>query len=391
MMTCDERSFEFGRTLLPGLLVVVVAAALAMFAVGCGGDTGQTGATGCTDHFDCDFGEVCNDDAQCVDGVECQWCQEEIEQGELICYDGYCTRPECSDDSDCDGDDRCIDGVCAEAQPCSSSDDCPDGYRCTLAGYCTKDDDNGGNGGDPDCTGDEDCPGDEVCEDGTCIDDGDNGETCDLEPADCVDPEPHFDEQACECAECLDETDCDGANEQCINGSCTPAGSEDCPSGIECDPNNPGTCGGDTPYCIDECCVECIGAGDCDGNELCVDGQCQDSAGCEDDGDCPSGYDCSASGECVPPETGEDCSTDADCPDGQFCDPQTNTCQSLGGDMGCGFCNDDCTCDNGLTCDGFMCTGCAWLTEDDCPDDQWCYPAADFEMADENFCGPQLM
>ena len=366
----------------------VAAIALVFGLAACGADDPAGGEAGtCEVDTDCELGEVCSASGQCIE-ADCDHCTED-----QICYippgggEGTCSAPECSSDDDCP-DGTCEDGLCTEEGACDDDDDCPDGQEChPITNTCQ--DDGSGGGGD-ECSTDDDCPGGS-CDDGTCISDS----SCELTDEDCDAPTPHVygDDDSCECAECGDDTHCAG-DLICDGGTCA----EDDGGGnggdgpdpnecIECDPDEPGICDGDTPYCIDECCVECIGAGDCDGNEICNDGFCSDASGCTDDSDCPTGYDCDG-GECIPPDAGGECQEDGDCPDGQFCNPQTETCEELGGDMGCGLCNPDCTCDGDLTCDGFFCVGCeTTLTIDgldnNCPeDDQIC---ADFLGVDACF------
>lgn len=385
-----------GNLNLAVICLAVLATALAfVLAAGCGADNVSGSTTSCNDHTDCPYGTVCNASGQCVGDVDCQFCDEDDEH--LVCDDGICTV-RCTTDEDCD-EGQCVDGVCGgqPADSCSSDTDCPDGYECNpFSDECEPED----NSSTIDCQNNTDCDGDDVCEDGQCVPDGSGGgEDCDLEAADCTGDTPFLDDQSCQCVECAGSADCDGDDEQCVDGFCTDddggggdnGGDDGCVSGQTCGAAG-GSCGGDYPYCIDDCCVECIGAADCDGDDICTqDGVCGSSSGCTDESDCPVGYDCD-NGQCVAPDAGASCSSDADCPDGQFCDPSTSECVDLGGDMGCGMCNDDCTCDHpDLTCDGFMCVGCTWLTGGECGDDEWCWPAEDFDMADENFCGPQLM
>lgn len=384
-MEGDQQISSVGRGGLAACFgIVALALAVSLGVAACGSDAPAVGSS-CTDDTDCQFGLVCSESGECVEADDCDFCDDD-----MICVqDGdqeYCAvATECETDADCGPNFDCIDGYCAGESggddECDTDADCPDGYSChPVSNACTPDDNA------EECTTDGDCPGDQVCEDNSCVDD-----ECTLQASDCEGAAPYFDDEACECVECQDETDC-AANEECTNGSCIDPDESGCISGQPCDPDNPGDCGGDTPYCIDECCVECIGAADCEGDELCNDdGFCGESQSCTQDADCPSGYNCE-NGECVPPQTGQQCDDDDDCPDGQFCNPETDQCESLGGDLGCGLCNDDCTCDGDLTCDGFVCTGCVWL-QGDCADDQCCYPLdGEFSLnPEEGMCMDESM
>ena len=374
----------FARCTPPVATVFAILAAVAAVTVGisaCGADNvaGGTAGAECEVHTDCNFGLVCGAGNECVE-AECEFCEDD---DELICHDNLCTAPECSGDADCD-DAQCIDGVCGDSTSsggCQSDNDGPTGESCHPFTNECQPDDNGG--GSDDCTTDNDCSGDQSCEAGNCVDDsdnnGNNGGECELDASDCDGATPYLDDVACECVECDGDTDC-ATGEQCVSGSCQSGDVDGCLSGQECDPQQSGSCSNaGEPYCIDECCVECIGAGDCDGNEICSeDGFCETADGCSSDADCPSGFDCD-DGECVAPDTGESCQDDTDCPSGQFCNPDTEECEGLGGGAGCGLCNPDCTCDGDLTCESFVCTGCEteitvdpFEVTDTCPDDQTC-------------------
>jgi hypothetical protein len=175
---------------------------------------------------------------------------------------------------------------------------------------------------------------------------------------------PLWDAAKCFCAECLTDNDCNtAAGEECTAGGICFA----CET--ECDPQTPGTCASGQ-YCIDECCVDCVGAADCQNGELCIDGQCAPAPDCtQDPSVCPAGYTCNAQGQCDPPMSGGVCNPQdpTSCPQGTFCDPTTLMCGLPGGANFCGLCRADCTCGPGLTCNGFLCEGCDPLAQN-CPD-----------------------
>jgi len=309
-----------------------------------------------------------------------------------ICYtdpvtaEQSCSRPECSSDAQCSGGAQCFNGICRTGG-CATRRDCPQGEVCGLDGTCT----------DPPetCSSDEDCAvglrcdteeslcgTPTLCDDVTC----EMGFICDPRLGECIadscsgqDPAMCvgngrsivWDNDACSCVECIDVSDCPNLGDVCNdNGQCSP-----CPT--PCDSGTPGTCQGkDGSYCVDGCCLECIGHTDCV-NQVCVNGACVDFPKCAASPDlCPSGTTC-IEDECkADTSTGECDPRDADsCPFGQFCKPGTGgnaQCAPIGGVDGCGLCGGDCTCDNGLTCEGFACRGCTSTIDADCPTE---YPA----------------
>lgn len=384
--------------------IAVLALVVAFAALACGTDDvgSEEGSTSCQSDIDCDLGMVCNNSNQCVEAA-CDFCV-----GDQICYitqenpEGTCSAPECFNDSDCDGDIECHQNICGGpynasqgSSGCSSSDDCDDGQVCTPGGSCVDDDtpvdpDPNGNDDEDECSTADDCDGDQLCESGECIDDDSgNNMTCELQEEDCTGGTPLFDADTCECVECMGPNDCIGDN-VCTDGTCVEddsGGNGPDPDHCEpCDPGQAGTCGGDTPYCVQSCCVQCIGSGDCTGNEACIDGFCSEPGGCSTDAECPAGYSCDG-GQCQAPETGGDCDPQdpGSCPDGQFCS-EDGQCEALGGDFGCGFCLDDCTCGGDLVCDGdFICTGCEPTLDDPlsggCPDGGFCFDGLCFPFS----------
>ena len=371
----QETNAPLGK--LPSHFVIFLSALLLLFAAACAGEDPSGGSTDnqsgaeCVDDVDCDPGSVCTPSGACI-SESCDWCQND-----QICYvssnnpEGTCSAAACSSDADCGDNYDCVDGTCSESSSCSSSSDCDEGEICSPAGNCIE-----GNGGSTDeCQTDTDCDPGESCDNGNCVDDGGNGGECEMDPGMCSGATPHLDEVACQCVECTTTSHCSGNdicnNGQCVDDSPTNPGTCDTP----CSQNQPGTCSHPTPYCIDDCCVECIGPADCSGGYLCEDNACIPPSGCGSDADCPSGYECD-SGTCSPPEGGQSCDPEdpMSCPDGQVCND--GTCEVLGGGD-CGLCNPDCTCPGDAVCDGFLCTGCDMMAaitggEDGCPDGQEC-------------------
>ncbi len=159
------------------------------------------------------------------------------------------------------------------------------------------------------CTEDADCPDCQVCENNLCVSTCPEGQFC--SDGDCVD--------------CDEDTPCP-CNQVCVNGDCQCPPSRpyvdsrgccsDCSPTALCPPCYVCTVDGCEPIVCPEgtCdpetgeCVECLGSGDCDGdNECCVDKKCECCFGFVRDPE---------TGGCVP-DPG--CITDADCPECEIC------------------------------------------------------------------------
>ncbi|MFU8802620.1 MAG: hypothetical protein ACNA8W_02315 [Bradymonadaceae bacterium] len=370
-----------------GLWALTLVALVALAA--CGSDNTSSGSVSCTYDDQCEMGTVCSFAGQCV-SASCDNCTSD-----QICYiteanpEGTCSRPECSPSNPCPEGQSCSGGLCQAGQGCTNADDCPGEQICNLAGQCTDPPEPQG------CEDDGECETGEVCDNGNCVtapptscDDVqcETGERCLPESLQCVrdcisDQSICTGDEVCDAATgqcstpgCLNNAECPQGQE-CTDGNCVPTGNP----GVctqTCDANVPGTCGGGTPYCLDSCCSECVGAADCPQGQLCLDGFCGNPPDCSADPSvCPAGYTCN-NGNCDPPQTGQGCdpSDPTSCPDGTFCDPGTNTCGGLGGDLGCGFCNADCTCPGQLVCEMVFCSGCNMLGGPDqqCPSGQLC-------------------
>ncbi len=114
--------------------------------------------------------------------------------------------------------------------------------------------------------------------------------------------------------QCADETQC-GANEQCVQGVCTPSCSTTttCSSGYSCDSNN-GVCTGNPNACT-------VPGGACGSNGICIEGHCDSK--CGPNNSCGTGLVC-VNGGCMPNEkanficTGTD-GTQSECSSGSIC------------------------------------------------------------------------
>jgi hypothetical protein len=167
------------------------------------GGTGGTGAAGgaggggtviwCGNPADCPSGSTCGPDGTCkpgtcdtvgcIHGYACEAgqciptmpgaCGEDADCAALgtgyACVSGVCTAPadQCSDQTQCPGNDKCVDGKCTPA--CSSDADCDGGFKCDVGlGVCTVP--------DKPCTVTNDCGGpDFVCVAGACVPRSDMG------------------------------------------------------------------------------------------------------------------------------------------------------------------------------------------------------------------------
>lgn len=184
---------------------------------------------------------------------------------------GCTTSQDCQDGFTCGSDGQCDPGDCTQTG-------CSSGFTCKIdngTASCVANSGNDG-GGDGDsgpasyvgCFADNDCASSGTgykCLNATCT-----------KPAD----------------QCADETQC-GANEQCVQGACTPScsASTQCPNGYACD-NNVGVCTVNPDACT-------VPGGACGSNGICIEGHC--------DTKCGTGNSCAGdlicvNGGCMPAE-----------------------------------------------------------------------------------------
>lgn len=99
-----------------------------------------------------DIGEECEFDSNCETGGE-------------ICEGCLCVAlPDCEINSECEDNEVCVEGFCVLDTGCDIDDDCNPGYYCTSAGVCERE------SATPDgCSYDSDCLGEEECIDGDCV------------------------------------------------------------------------------------------------------------------------------------------------------------------------------------------------------------------------------
>jgi hypothetical protein len=98
-----------------------------------------------------DVGEECEFDSNCDTGEICEGC---------LCM----VLPDCELSNECGVDEVCVGGFCVLDTGCEIDNDCNPGYYCTSAGVCERE------AAIPDgCSFDSDCFGDEVCLNGSCV------------------------------------------------------------------------------------------------------------------------------------------------------------------------------------------------------------------------------
>lgn len=337
----------------------------------------------CESDADCADGQMCNLAGECVEDTGGDMCADSTEcaDGEFCNLDsGECAAGECYDSTECAEGETCnASNICEGGSTDCTPGSCGAGETCnTETGQCEQDP----AGCDPACADGQHCEGTTCVDDctaGSCPD----GETCNAATGECEtdtncppgSPDPGsctggqvFSDTLCACVECTDESMCTG-DERCnSNGQCVPPCATSCTSQTAQQ-----DCGSGTPYCISGCCVECIGNADCGSGQACLDGFCGQAPDCtQDPSICQSGYSCNQStGQCEPDQSG-DCTQTQSCPTGTICNPQTGQCESAGGAGGgtCGFCDANCGCPDGLTCQqtalGQACVGCTPFIGSEC-------------------------
>jgi hypothetical protein len=270
----------------------------------------------------------------------------------------------CETNADCDSCSSCVDNLCVSI--CDADEFCEDG-QCK------------------ECNDSTPCPDDKVCVNGECV--------C---------PAGLFLNDKGQCVPCLPEN-----TPNCF--ICTPDGliPVECVDGV-CDPET-----GD--------CVDCIGGGDCEPNEKCLDGdcvckdgfvrnpvtgECEPAPECDNDSDCPACEQCNQYGFCEPIECPEGqvcvdgecktpCENGVDCPDGYGCNPDTGFCEKCE-DQDCSTPNCEkllgCECSNNQCVDADNCNQERCNNTFDCPEGCVCYQGqcvdcSNFACADCNVPG----
>ena len=217
------------RAVLPLVLAGTLGAVSA-----CGPSTPATQAQTCISDDDCELGTVCILMKKECQAVACNFCIT----GQ-ICYtsdDGSqsCSKPECTNSSQCSGEESCVAGACIE-ESCTDKSDCPEGQVCdAFSGICKQPPET--------CSTDFDCPAGLVCkEDGSCAPGCATDSDCSdvmtycneasklCEPgcrtdASCAADQVCNSDRQCECdqSKCPANFFCDDSTNACVNGrSCS--------------------------------------------------------------------------------------------------------------------------------------------------------------------------
>ena len=258
------------------------------------------------------FSEIGQCTSYCITSSDC-------EEG-YTCDDGSCTpppEPTCSNDSECAGDDICLDGRCRPG--CRFDKDCPEGEGCFDNGCQTR------------------CETNELCraalgEGYTCLDG-----YCQL-----VNSSTGQKRRGCECYEFCDE-----------QGYCTPY---QCDSDLDCEEEACGSC------LVGNTCGECFSDEQCPGTKVCDlpldelgNPKLDPVTGEQLGGTCAYA--------CTPDSPGV-CLSASDCPDGFYCDD--NTCQR--------GCQDNDGCLPGQVCRSGQCQ--AACPNGNCPPEHICVQGA---------------
>ncbi len=283
----------------------------------------------------------------------------------------------CETSADCDGDEKCLDGICRPADYCESDEHCGEGYYCNQINQtCVE----------AECESDSECKPGEYCDEYVC-------------------------REYCEGVQCGVGERCNPDNGDCEPLPCTIGATcetdADCAPGLYCDPVAFG-CTECPPefFCnIHECFpvqLECRDHSDCDEEERCNPdtNKCEPyPETCEIDRDCTPRYCNLYTHECqVDPFLG-DCESDEECHQAfgeeYYCHPRLYNCVLP---LGEGECYDTADCDDpGLVCDltANKCAprGTVCGVDSDCEADHVCINGTciyqcppDRECADDNDC-----
>jgi len=383
-------------------LYVVCVLGAPLFLSGCGKDS--LGPGHCSSGDDCDAGfacvsqrcvEICSHDFECS-GHPAQICRNEqcvdAEPGSCTdvtgCYD---TNP-CTD-KECNADGQCVytnlDKECDDQDPCTQNDWCANGacggtaFSCDDTDECTLDSCDGFGGcvhqfvssdtcacqNNGECDDNDACT-DQECDDGTCIYTASSNPDCCNTLHDCAGETPFCIDNVC--VECDSPSACEDSD------ICT----EDiCNNDYECENlsidlccETSGDCGGSTPHCFDDECVECTDAGHCNDGEPCTTDSCDSTHSCRNMNECDCIDDPDCAGTSTPYCEGNDCvecRNAGHCNDDNACTTDTCDGNSCNHQTVSECCNnhDECTADvDKPYCIGHVCVECRFTT--DCTDDE---------------------
>lgn len=109
----------------------------------------------CSSNSQCDGDNVCIDSDKTTDYAEdcCGLCYDDDHcNGDLICDNGLCIYDDCDTTEDCDCGEYCSEGQCID-EYCWGDHECEDGWwHVCNSGVCEDESDNY-----EDCTDDDDC------------------------------------------------------------------------------------------------------------------------------------------------------------------------------------------------------------------------------------------
>ncbi len=337
-----------------GTMLSVVA--MLAFVVGC--PDGPVPPDECAEDADCDDMDACTTDTCDVDTGDCtsadiaDCCADDADcaDGET-CVGNTCT-PTCVDNADCDDDLACTDDACVDEACAFTAVVCDDdGDLCTTeacseaAGGCEST--------DVVCDEGEECDPDtgacEAVEVPPLVDanpDVDFGGLTEGDPVDLVAPDPTSGGDTarqppddCTCAWTTDGSGTFDPDDECAT-TYTPSADDTTLSVTVTCPDVEATFDQPLTVAPPECTVDadCDDGDACNGEETCVDNECQDGTAMDcDDGDACTDDSC-ADDACV--------NTAVVCDDGFECDADTGDCVETAP------CADDTDCDDGLFCNG---------------------------------------
>ncbi len=338
----------------------------------------------CTDDSGCAEDEICISNS--CETLSCSGCEVASNH---VCVAG-CSSPT----PHCDGT-SCVQ--CLVDTDCTGAGEvCTNGTCTTTPGYCTTD---------------TDCNGNETCESNSCTPLSCTGcQTASNHQCvnSCSVPTPYCNGSSC--VECTSDTHCDTANgEVCSNNSCV-IGSGYCTTDTDCNGNETcesnsctplsctgcqtasnhqcvNSCGGSTPYCSGTTCVECTNNANCDSDEVCSSGSCQNlsCSGCQIASNhqcvnscggstpycsgatcvqCTSSSHCSGSTPYCSGNNCVECTNNTHCPDGEEC--RSGSCRAIAG-----YCSSDSQCAGdeecvSNSCRTLSCSGCDVASNHSC-------------------------
>jgi len=281
--------------------------------------------------------------------------------------------PECAVDADCDdgaycnGEERCLEGMC---QPAEHGVDCDDGVACTVDSCDEGTDSCVASADDSRCTAEAGgtCDDSLGCQYPTCT-----AATCTAGPCQTA---------SCEGDVCVRTNLC-GGSDICCGGSCVAAGCDDgnpctddsCGAGGCVHVNNSDPCSDGNACTVgDQCSGGSCGSGsarDCNDLNPCTNDSCNPSSGCVNTNNtnaCDDGDECTVGDRC----SGGSCDGGSarNCNDGNVC-----TSDSCNPSSGCVNTNNTVSCNDGDACTmGDRCSGgsCVGGSARDCGDSNPC-------------------